>query len=130
MPYISDYTIGFAPLLFISYIRTCFSSVAANVSFEQPTYTVNETDENVELVLVLSNPSAAVITVEVLSTDGSATDGSATDGSATDGSATDGSATDGSATDGSATDGSATGEQQLSCVATLQMIRTYNRRGL
>ena len=49
------------------------SLVAANVSFEQQTYKVNEDDENVQPVLVLSNPSSTAITVEVFSTDGSAT---------------------------------------------------------
>ena len=47
--------------------------IAANISFEQLTYTVNETDGRVEPVLVLSNPSSSVITVQVFSTDGSAT---------------------------------------------------------
>ena len=35
-------------------------------------YTVNETDEIVEPVLVLSNPSSSVITVQVFGTDRSA----------------------------------------------------------
>ena len=47
--------------------------IAATVSFEQLVYNVNETDEGVEPVLVLSNPSSSVITVQVFSTDGSAT---------------------------------------------------------
>ena len=47
--------------------------IAVTVRFEQPTYTVNETDGRVEPVLVLSNPSSSVITVQVFSTDGSAT---------------------------------------------------------
>ena len=47
--------------------------IAANVSFEQQTYNVNETDGQIEPVLVLSNPSSTAITVEVFSTDGSAT---------------------------------------------------------
>ena len=46
---------------------------AVTVRFEQQTYTVNEADERVEPVLVLSNPSSSVITVQVFSTDGSAT---------------------------------------------------------
>ena len=47
--------------------------VAATVSFEQLSYTVNEADGRVEPVLVLSNPSSSVITVQVFSIDGSAT---------------------------------------------------------
>ena len=43
------------------------------VSFEEQTYSINETDGKVEPVLVLSNPSSSVITVQVFSTDGSAT---------------------------------------------------------
>ena len=41
--------------------------------FEQHIYTVNEADETVQLVLVLSIPSSTDITVEVFSTEGSAT---------------------------------------------------------
>ena len=47
--------------------------IDVTVSFEQPTYTVNEDDGRVEPVLVLSNPSSSVITVQVFSTNGSAT---------------------------------------------------------
>ena len=47
--------------------------VDATVNFERQTYTVNEDDINIEPVLVLSNPSSSVITVQVFSTDGSAT---------------------------------------------------------
>ena len=43
------------------------------VSFNQPSYIVDEADGKVEPVLVLSNPSSSVITVQVFSTDGSAT---------------------------------------------------------
>ena len=43
------------------------------VSFEQQSYAVNENNGKVEPVLVLSNPSSSVITVQVFSTDGSAT---------------------------------------------------------
>ena len=50
-----------------------FYLTAATVSFAQLTYNVNEDDEIVEPVLVLSNPSSSVITVQVFSTDGSAT---------------------------------------------------------
>ena len=48
-------------------------SVDATVSFEQQTYNISEADGNVQPVLVLSNPSATAITVEVFSTNGSAT---------------------------------------------------------
>ena len=41
--------------------------------FEELAYIVNETDGRVEPVLVLSNPSSSVITVQVFSIDGSAT---------------------------------------------------------
>ena len=41
---------------------------AATVRFEQQTYSVNENNERVEPVLVLSNPSSSVITVQVFST--------------------------------------------------------------
>ena len=47
--------------------------IDATVKFEQPTYNVSESDGRVEPVLVLSNPSSSVITVQVFSTDGSAT---------------------------------------------------------
>ena len=46
---------------------------AATVRFEHEAYNVNEDDEKLEPVLVLSNPSSSVITVQVFSTDGSAT---------------------------------------------------------
>ena len=46
--------------------------VVATISFEQPMYIVDEADETVEPILVLSNPSSSVITVQVFSTDGSA----------------------------------------------------------
>ena len=42
------------------------------MNFKQITYNTDEADENVEPVLVLSNPSSSVITVQVYSTDGSA----------------------------------------------------------
>ena len=55
-------------------INTNFTDlIAITISFEQPTYIVNEADEKVEPVLVLSNPSSSIITVQVFSTDGSAT---------------------------------------------------------
>ena len=47
--------------------------VVATISFEQPMYIVDEADGRVEPVLVLSNPSSSVITVQVFSTNGSAT---------------------------------------------------------
>ena len=46
--------------------------IDATISFEQQTYTVYETDEKVESVLVLSNPSSSVITLEIYNIDGSA----------------------------------------------------------
>ena len=51
-------------------ITICF--VAATVSFEQQTYNVNESNEKVQVVLVLSNPSSTDIIIEVVNTDGSA----------------------------------------------------------
>ena len=50
-----------------------FHLLAATVSFENLTYTADEDDEKIEPVLVLSNPSSSVITVQVFSTDESAT---------------------------------------------------------
>ena len=50
-----------------------FHFPAATINFMQQAYNVNEADGRVELVLVLSNPSSSVITVQVFSTDGSAT---------------------------------------------------------
>ena len=50
-----------------------FYFIAATVRFEQLSYTVNEVDGTVEPVLVLSNSSSSVITVQVCSTNGSAT---------------------------------------------------------
>ena len=47
--------------------------VVATISFEQPVYIVDEADETVEPVIILSNPSSSVITVQVFSTDRSAT---------------------------------------------------------
>ena len=41
--------------------------------FEELAYVVNEADEKVEPVLILSNPSSSVITVQVFSIDESAT---------------------------------------------------------
>ena len=46
---------------------------AATVRFEQQAHDVREADGTVEPVLVLSNPSSSVITVQVFSIDGSAT---------------------------------------------------------
>ena len=54
-------------------LQLLYSVLVATVSFEQQTYNVNEADEKVEPVLVLSNPSSTVITIEVSSTDGLAT---------------------------------------------------------
>ena len=49
--------------------------VVANVRFDQQVYTVSEADGKVEPVLVLSNPSSSIVTVQVFSTNGSATTG-------------------------------------------------------
>ena len=46
--------------------------LVANVSFERQSYTVNETDGSIQLLLVLSNPPTNVITVKVFTTNGSA----------------------------------------------------------
>ena len=54
-------------------IFTYFSVSAADISFEQRIYDVNETDRNLQTTLVLSNPSSSVITLQVFSIDGSAT---------------------------------------------------------
>ena len=50
-----------------------FVVAAAAVSFEQQTYSVNETDGNVQIVLILNKPSSTIVTVQVFGTDGSAT---------------------------------------------------------
>ena len=47
--------------------------LAPTLSFKLSTYIINESDELVELVLLLSNPSSTDITLQVLTTDGSAT---------------------------------------------------------
>ena len=56
----------------IQWFDDCYNLTDATVKFEQQTYTVNEDDIKIEPVLVLSNPSSSVITVQVSSTDGSA----------------------------------------------------------
>ena len=43
------------------------------VSFEHLTYSVDESDELVQLALLISNPSPITYTVQVIATDGSAT---------------------------------------------------------
>jgi len=47
-------------------------SIASTVSFEQQTYIVNESNEKVQVVLTLSNPSSADIMIEIITTNGSA----------------------------------------------------------
>ena len=42
------------------------------MSFEEQSYNVNESNEKVQVVLVLSNPSSTDIIIEVVNTDGSA----------------------------------------------------------
>ena len=54
-------------------LNVTFHLPAATINFIQQEYSVNEADKRVEPVLVLSNPSSSVITVQVFSTDGSAT---------------------------------------------------------
>jgi len=46
-----------------------FYYVAANVSFAQSTYFVNETDNFVQVEMVLSNPSSTNVTVQIISSD-------------------------------------------------------------
>ena len=50
-----------------------FYLVGATVRFEQETYSVDESNKNVQPVLILSNPSSTDIIVEVFNTDESAT---------------------------------------------------------
>ena len=59
--------------LYLSLVAVYIYLTAATVRFEQQAYNVREADGKVEPVLVLSNPSSSVITVQVFSTDGSAT---------------------------------------------------------
>jgi len=47
--------------------------VAPSITFNQSTYTTNEDDGFVTIVLILSIPSATDITVQALTTNGSAT---------------------------------------------------------
>ena len=47
-------------------------NAVASVSFNQPTYSVNESDGMVQLVLLLSNQSTTDITVQVIDSDNSA----------------------------------------------------------
>ena len=54
-------------------IKYVYISLDTSVKFNQSAYSVNEGNEVLQIVLVLSNPSSTDITVEVLSTDGSAT---------------------------------------------------------
>jgi len=53
-------------------LKICLDIVPM-VSFEQPTYSVNEDDGQAQPVLVLSNPSLLEFTVEVSTTDNTAT---------------------------------------------------------
>ncbi|XP_065895682.1 sodium/calcium exchanger 1-like [Dysidea avara] len=52
---------------------TILDDEAPTITFNQSTYTINEDDGLVTIVLILSNPSTTDITVQVLTTDGSAT---------------------------------------------------------
>ena len=47
--------------------------VDATVSFNQSSYSINENNGPVQIVVVLSNPSSSDITIQVLNTDESAT---------------------------------------------------------
>jgi len=52
-----------------------FFIVAITITFEQPTYIINEDNVTVQPVLIFSNPSATDITVQVINTDVSTTSG-------------------------------------------------------
>ena len=67
------YLIHYIVLMYLSATIYTPYITAATISFEQQTYIIYESDELVQPVLVLSNPSSSVITVQVFSTDGSAT---------------------------------------------------------
>ena len=54
---------------YLYYNMYCLVLVAVTISFDQFTYFVNENNETVELVAILSNPSIADITVQVISSD-------------------------------------------------------------
>ena len=47
----------------------CFIFVAVAISFDPLTYFVNENNGTVELIAILSNPSIADITVQIMSSD-------------------------------------------------------------
>ena len=55
-----------------------FFIVAITITFEQPTYIINEDNVTVQPVLIFSNPSATDITVQVINTDVSTTSGNFT----------------------------------------------------
>ena len=52
-------------------LSLCF--VAITVMFNQSMYSVDENGGPAQPVLILSNPSSSVVTVQVITTDGSAT---------------------------------------------------------
>ena len=51
----------------------CVVHVVTIVSFEELTYSVDENDGTVELVLLLSDSLSTNVTIQVVATDGSAT---------------------------------------------------------
>ena len=51
------------------YNMYCFVFVAVAISFDPLTYFVNENNQTVELLAILSNPSIADITVQIMSSD-------------------------------------------------------------
>lgn len=65
----------------IEYIRICIFIVTlllnidVNVSFDKPTYNINEHNGSIQLVIILSNPSSTDITVQVASTNQSTATG-------------------------------------------------------
>ena len=60
-------------MLVILFIAATEFATSLNVSFNQPTYSVNENDGVLQPVLVLSESSSTDITVQVRSTDKTAT---------------------------------------------------------
>ena len=63
----------FGPQTKLSFYFTASHCLDITVMFEESTYSVDENDGPAQPVLVLSNPSSMIITVQVTNTDGSAT---------------------------------------------------------
>ena len=59
--------------LFNKFLLFSLYLTAATVSFSQSVYSVGENETSIELALDLSNPSSAIITVQVLVEGGTAT---------------------------------------------------------